>query len=130
MECQKAETRHVVLFASSQLHLLPCRAMSVANLKAVVEKVRQQEEEDLVQPWSEIASTASVIPEEEMPHPGKILPDVKEFPYVGAKELTCSNGMKVGGPLRLDFIALHAHTRGDESALFISKLTGEYADLV
>ena len=72
-----------------------CRATSVAALKAVVAKVQQQQEGDAIQPWSEIASTASVIPEDEMPLPGEILPDIKEYPYLGAKELTLANGMKV-----------------------------------
>lgn len=69
--------------------------MSIANLKAVVAKVLKQQQEDLIQPWSEIASTASVIPEGQMPLPGEILPDIKDFLYTGAKELTLGNGMKV-----------------------------------
>ena len=70
--------------------------MSVADLKAVVEGVKQlEEQEDGIQPWSEIASTESVIPEEEMPTPGEILPDIKEYPYLGAREITLANGMKV-----------------------------------
>lgn len=69
--------------------------MSVKDLKAVVKKVEAQDQRDELQPWSEIASTASVIPEAEMPDPGEILPDIKEYPYVGAKELTLANGMRV-----------------------------------
>ena len=69
--------------------------MSVADLKAVVESVAQMEEQEEIQPWSEIASAESVIPEEDMPTPGEILPDIKEYPYLGAKEVTLANGMKV-----------------------------------
>lgn len=69
--------------------------MSVADLKAVVESVAQMEEQEEIQPWSEIASTESVIPEEDMPTPGEILPDIKEYPYLSAKEVTLANGMKV-----------------------------------
>ena len=70
--------------------------MSVAGLKAVVENVgRLEEQEGAIQPWSEIASTQSVIPEGDMPTPGEILPDIREFSYLGAKEITLANGMKV-----------------------------------
>ena len=69
--------------------------MSVKGLKAVIKKVAEQELNDEIQPWNEIASTASVIPEGEMPDPGEISPDTKDYPYVGAKELTLANGMTV-----------------------------------
>ena len=92
----KLEHAEFVVFTPLSLWNTPCRAMSVAELKAVVEGVERLEaQEDGIQPWSEIASSQSVIPGGEMPTPGEILPDIKEYPYLGAKEITLANGMKV-----------------------------------
>lgn len=69
--------------------------MSVADLKAVVESVRQMQEKGEIEPWSEHAPMEAIIPEGSMPIPGEILPDIRDYPYLGAKEITLANGMKV-----------------------------------
>jgi len=72
-----------------------CRAISVAELRTVVEKVDRLEREGGIPAWQDYSQTPSIIPEGEKPAAGEILPGVKEFPYLGAKEVTLANGMRI-----------------------------------
>ena len=80
---------------SSRAWRWACRAISVAELKAVVAKVERLEKEGAIAPWQEYAQTPPIIPEGEEPPPGEILPGGREYPYLGAKEIQLANGMRI-----------------------------------
>lgn len=80
------------------------RAISVQALKAVVARVEQKEREGQIPAWEEVTSTAPIIPESDLPEPGSISSE-REWPHLGAKELTLGNGMKVRTVLEAFFPA-------------------------
>ena len=73
---------------------LNCRAISVQALKEVVARVERKEREGQIPAWEEVASTDPIIADGDLPEPGSISSE-RDWPIVGAKELTLANGMKV-----------------------------------
>ena len=80
----------------------PCRAISVQDLRTVVDRVEQQEREGQIPAWDEVASTASIIPLDDVPEPGSVSSS-RQWPYVDATEVRLANGMTVTFPLRAGF---------------------------
>lgn len=78
--------------ATRQMQHYGCRTISTEELQRVVDKVEQQEASGSIQPLSEDETPTQIL--ETPPEPGSIV-SRREYPVLGAVELTLSNGMRV-----------------------------------
>lgn len=69
-----------------------CRAVSNAELQTVIDEVQRQEAAGSIDPLPEDNTPTSILEAE--PEAGQIV-SRKDYPVLGAVELTLSNGMKV-----------------------------------
>ena len=70
-----------------------CSSVSKAELQTVIDEVEQQEAGGSIEPLPEDDTPTSILEAE--PQAGQI-ESRKEYPVLGATELTLSNGMRVG----------------------------------
>ena len=85
-----------------------CSSVSTVELQKVIDEVEGQEKAGSIQPLLEDDTPTSILEAE--PEAGQIV-SRKEYPVLGAVELTLSNGMKVEDALAAAFLVAHGCAR-------------------